>query len=76
MSQCSPIRNYFLAILLTASDRQAKHVREADEAIYIGSINSATIHPHQDIPLIVSIALKAKADAIHPGLFASGSDLW
>jgi len=75
VSQCSLIRNYFSAILLTSSDRQAKHVREADEAIYIGSINSATTHPHQDIPLLISIALKAKADAIHPGLLASDSGL-
>jgi acetyl/propionyl-CoA carboxylase alpha subunit len=49
------------------SDRHAKHVRESDEAIYIGSIQSAKTHPHQDIPLLISTALKVNADAIHPG---------
>lgn len=45
----------------------AKHVREADEAVYIGSIQTAKTHPHQDIPLLIQTALKVKADAIHPG---------
>ena len=49
------------------SDRSAKHVRQADEAIYIGSIQSAKTHPHQDIPLLIQTALKVQADAIHPG---------
>jgi acetyl/propionyl-CoA carboxylase alpha subunit len=50
------------------SDRHAKHVREADEAIYIGSISTAKTHPHQDIPLLIATALKVKADAVHPGI--------
>jgi biotin carboxylase len=49
------------------SDRAAKYVREADEAIYIGSIQNARTHPHQDIPLLIQTALKVKADAVHPG---------
>jgi acetyl/propionyl-CoA carboxylase alpha subunit len=49
------------------SDRSAKHVRLADEAIYIGNIATATTHPHQDIPLLINTALKVRADAIHPG---------
>lgn len=49
------------------SDRSAKHVRLADEAIYIGNITTATTHPHQDIPLLINTALKVRADAIHPG---------
>ena len=50
------------------SDRSAKHVREADEAVYIGSIQSAGTHPHQDIPLLIQTALKVRADAVHPGI--------
>jgi pyruvate carboxylase len=53
--------------MLTIRDRHAKHVREADEAIYIGSIQNTKTHPHQDIPLLISTALKVKADAVHPG---------
>jgi acetyl/propionyl-CoA carboxylase alpha subunit len=50
-----------------ASDRSAKHVRLADEAIYIGNITTSKTHPHQDIPLLINTALKVKADALHPG---------
>ena len=53
--------------LIYGRDRHSKHVREADEALYIGSITPAKIHPHQDIPLLISTAVKVKADAIHPG---------
>ena len=61
------IRSFFEEGKTDDRDRRAKHVREADEAIYIGSIQSANVHPHQDIPLLISTALKVKADAIHPG---------
>ena len=49
-----------------SSDRGSKHVREADEAIYIGNITD-TPHPHQNIPLLISSAKSVHADAVHPG---------
>lgn len=49
------------------SDRGAKHVREADEAIYIGNITN-TPHPHQNIELLTSSAKSVHADAVHPGI--------
>ena len=67
MLQFLPTRTPPVEINLNISDRHAKYVREADEAIYIGSISSATTHPHQDITLLVSTAIKGNADAIHPG---------
>ncbi|BFZ62182.1 hypothetical protein YB2330_003264 [Saitoella coloradoensis] len=51
----------------TDADGGAPHVKLADEAIFIGRIEGSKVHPHQDIKLLVSMAKKAKADAIHPG---------
>jgi biotin carboxylase len=43
-------------------------VREADEAVYIGDIVTAKVQPHQDIPLLISVAKKTHSDAVHPGI--------
>jgi len=47
------------------ADRQALHVREADEAFHIGAAPSVQSYLHQD--KIIEVALQAKVDAIHPG---------
>ncbi len=47
------------------ADRQARHVRQADEAFYIGESPSSASYLKGD--LIIETAKKAGADAIHPG---------
>src|SRR5262245_4144477 len=47
------------------ADRNALHVRYADEAIFIGS--SAASESYLNMEKIISAAKRVKADAIHPG---------
>ena len=47
------------------ADANARHVREADEAISIGA--SAASASYLNIPAIIAAAQRAGADAIHPG---------
>ena len=42
-------------------------MREADEAIRLGPIDGPAGNPHQNIELLIQVATKNKADAIHPG---------
>jgi acetyl-CoA carboxylase biotin carboxylase subunit len=46
-------------------DRAALHVRNADEAYYIGP--SAAMESYLNIPKILDVAKRCGADAIHPG---------
>jgi geranyl-CoA carboxylase alpha subunit len=46
-------------------DAQARHVREADEAIHIGG-NPATAS-YLNIPALIDAARRSGADAVHPG---------
>ncbi|BDD63543.1 hypothetical protein MAP00_008421 [Monascus purpureus] len=48
-------------------DETSLHVKTADEAIHLGSINRDGGNPFLNIELIVQTALDAGADAIHPG---------
>ena len=54
-----------LAIYSTA-DKDALHVRMADEAVCIGP--AAAEDSYLNIPAIISTALTYGADAVHPGL--------
>jgi acetyl-CoA carboxylase biotin carboxylase subunit len=56
------------------ADANARHVREADEAIHIGE--SAASASYLNIPAIIAAARRAGADAIHPGygFLAENSD--
>lgn len=47
------------------ADRHAPYVAEADTAIYIGQSSPAASYLNQD--KLIEVALKMKADAIHPG---------
>ncbi|MEM6878235.1 MAG: biotin carboxylase N-terminal domain-containing protein, partial [Bacteroidota bacterium] len=47
------------------ADRHAPHVREADEAIFLGSAPSSESYLVMD--KIIEAALETRADAIHPG---------
>ncbi|RLA49259.1 MAG: hypothetical protein DRQ97_01475 [Gammaproteobacteria bacterium] len=47
------------------ADRDEKHVREADRAVYIGT--SAAAESYLNAEVLIGVALKTKVDAIHPG---------
>jgi 3-methylcrotonyl-CoA carboxylase alpha subunit len=47
------------------ADRQAMHVRMADEAIFIGPSDPA--QSYLSIPRILEAALQSKSEAVHPG---------
>ncbi|KUL82518.1 hypothetical protein ZTR_10641 [Talaromyces verruculosus] len=48
-------------------DEGSRHVKSADEAINLGSIDQDGGNPFLNIDLIVETAVKTGADAIHPG---------
>jgi acetyl/propionyl-CoA carboxylase alpha subunit len=48
-------------------DKSSRHVSIADEAIDLGYIEGAATNPFLDIDLLVTKAVEADADAIHPG---------
>src|SRR5713101_5079790 len=47
------------------ADRNALHVRMADEAYHIGPSQAAKSYLH--IPTIIEVAKRARAQAVHPG---------
>lgn len=64
MRTCRAMEIRSIAVFSDA-DVHAKHVREADEAMWIGA--SAATESYLDGPRIIAAALEAGADAIHPG---------
>lgn len=53
------------AVIYSDTDENAKHVRQADEAIHVGSSAARESYLNQDA--ILDAARKADADSIHPG---------
>lgn len=51
--------------IYSAADKQSLHVRQADEAFYVGPAPAA--NSYLNIDAILSIAKKCHVDAIHPG---------
>ena len=64
MRTCRSMGIATVAVFSTV-DAQARHVREADEAIHIGD-NPATAS-YLNIPALIAAARRSAADAIHPG---------
>ena len=64
MRTCRSLGIMTIAVFSDA-DANARHVREADEAIHIGA--SAASASYLNIPAIIAAARRAGADAIHPG---------
>ncbi|MDY6884277.1 MAG: acetyl-CoA carboxylase biotin carboxylase subunit [Pseudomonadota bacterium] len=56
---------FFTVAVFSDADRDALHVQQADEAIYIGAADPAS--SYLDSERIIKAALLTKADAIHPG---------
>ena len=48
-------------------DAKSRHVDDAHESINIGSINQDQGNPFLNVDLLVKVALKTRADAVHPG---------
>lgn len=51
--------------IFSDADRDARHVREADEAIRVGP--APALESYLDITAVIAAATKVGADAIHPG---------
>jgi geranyl-CoA carboxylase alpha subunit len=51
--------------VFSSADRQARHVREADQAVHIGDALPA--QSYLNIPAIIAAAKTSGADAVHPG---------
>jgi acetyl/propionyl-CoA carboxylase alpha subunit len=49
------------------SDANSLHVKQADLAVSLGSLDGPHGNPYQNIEILVKAALDHKADAIHPG---------
>lgn len=64
MRTCRALGIHSIAVYSDA-DARAKHVREADEAVWIGA--SAASESYLDGARIIEAAKQAGADAIHPG---------
>src|ERR1051326_7841527 len=64
MRTCRSMGIATVAVFSTV-DAQARHVREADEAIHIGD-NPATAS-YLNIPALIEAAKRSGADAVHPG---------
>lgn len=56
---------YRTVAVYSSADKYARHVREADQAVYIGE--SLPAQSYLNIPAIIDAAKKSGADAIHPG---------
>ncbi|KAL2205944.1 hypothetical protein CC79DRAFT_1322464 [Sarocladium strictum] len=66
ISTCKKLQIRTIA-LYAQEDFESNHVRDADDAICLGSIQHASENPFLNIPLLVETAIAAKADAVHPG---------
>ncbi|MES2114110.1 MAG: acetyl-CoA carboxylase biotin carboxylase subunit [Pseudomonadota bacterium] len=56
---------YRTVAVFSAADRTSRHVREADQAVYIGEALPA--QSYLNIPAIIEAARVSGADAVHPG---------
>ncbi|HJV86956.1 MAG TPA: acetyl-CoA carboxylase biotin carboxylase subunit [Noviherbaspirillum sp.] len=56
---------YRTVAVFSSADRNARHVREADQAVYIGE--SLPSQSYLNIPAIIAAAKTSGADAVHPG---------
>ncbi|KAF7561554.1 hypothetical protein G7046_g2583 [Stylonectria norvegica] len=48
-------------------DQLSRHIEDADEAIYIGSVEESAVNPFLDMELLIKTAIHSDAQAIHPG---------
>ncbi|WP_459660844.1 acetyl/propionyl/methylcrotonyl-CoA carboxylase subunit alpha [Acinetobacter calcoaceticus] len=63
--QTAKAMGYQTVAVYSDADRNARHVQEADEAVYIGA--SKVSESYLSIPKIIEACKKTGADAVHPG---------
>ena len=69
----SKVLGYKSVAVYSEADKNAKHVKMADEAFHIGPSKSQESYLNAD--KIIKVAIEAKVDAIHPGFgFLSEND--
>lgn len=56
---------YRTVAVFSSADRSSRHVREADQAVYIGE--ALPTQSYLNIPAIIEAAQRSGADALHPG---------
>ncbi|CAK7200220.1 hypothetical protein SEUCBS139899_002911 [Sporothrix eucalyptigena] len=59
--------NVQTALLYVEEDEGARHILEADDAVNVGSINDHRTNPFLNMGLLIDMAKRLGADAIHPG---------
>ncbi len=63
--QTAKAMGYQTVAVYSDADRNARHVQEADEAVYIGA--SKVLESYLSIAKIIEACKKTGADAVHPG---------
>ncbi|MBD0245160.1 biotin carboxylase N-terminal domain-containing protein, partial [Acinetobacter baumannii] len=63
--QTAKAMGYQTVAVYSDADRNARHVQEADEAVYIGA--SKVSESYLSIAKIIEACKKTGADAVHPG---------
>ena len=56
---------FFTVAIYSEADRNALHVQQADEAVFVGPADPTSSYLHSE--KVINAAIQTQADAIHPG---------
>ena len=57
---------FFTVAIYSEADRNALHVLQADEAVFVGPADPTSSYLHSE--KVINAAIETQADAIHPGM--------